>query len=168
MKAYGFDPTLKHHPRLDSVVEKTEGHFKYYKYAISDTNGTRPFFESIENVSGSFLNTHINVKQDTIRSYDVETVTLNKIFEILNVDYIDLLKMDIEGEEYSVLASAPDSVLRAINQMVVEFHHDIIDGLTIACTRNVVRMLKTAGFRSHTTDYVNYLFFRDAPVSSKV
>lgn len=163
LKAYGFDPTKKHHPNLESIVKKTKGRFKYYKCAISDSNGTRPFFESLRNISGSFFNDHINVKQNAIRSYVVKTIKLDTVFDILNLDHVDLLKMDIEGEEYSVLTSVHEATLKKIDQIVVEFHHDSIDRFSIADTRNIIRILETAGFRSHTTDHISYLFFRDKP-----
>lgn len=161
LKAYGFDPTKKNHPNLDSIVKKTKGLFKYYKYAISDTNGTKTFFESLENISGSFFNDHINVKRDAIRSYDVQTIRLDTIFDILNINHIDLLKMDIEGEEYSVLSSVSDATLKRIDQIAVEFHHHCIDHFSVADTRNIIQILENAGFISHTTDYINYLFFRN-------
>lgn len=161
LKAYGFDPTRKHHPHLEFIVKKMNGLFKYYKYAISDANGTKTFFESFENVSGSFFRDHINVTKDTIRSYDVRTITLDTIFDILNIDHIDVLKMDVEGEEYLVLSSVSDTTLKRIDQIVVEFHHHCVDCFSVALTRNVIQILETAGFKPYTTDYINYLFFRD-------
>jgi hypothetical protein len=35
---------------------------------------------------------------------------------------VDLLKLDIEGAEFEVIESTPDSILRSIGQITVEFH----------------------------------------------
>jgi FkbM family methyltransferase len=163
LRAFGFDPTRKHHPALDSISKERKGSFSFHKYAISDTCGTKLFYESLENVSGSFLRSHVNVRKDKVRAYEVETVNLEAVFDMLNIDYIDLLKMDIEGEEYSVLSSAPLSVLGQIDQIVVEFHHGTINQFDVGHTRRIVRILETAGFMPHTVDCENYLFFRPNP-----
>ena len=161
LNAYGFDPTRKHHPSLDGLVEKTRGHFRYYKYAISAESGTKQFFESIENRSGTFFSDHVNVRNDKTLAYDVTAVRLDAVFDMVKIDKIDVLKMDIEGEEYSVLTTVSGAKLRAIDQIVVEFHHDTVDRFSIEDTNEVVRILENNGFKWHTTDDVNYLFFRD-------
>ena len=160
LRIFGFEPTRKHHGNLDSVVEKTKGHFKYVKYAIADADGKRIFFESLTNVSGSFFKDHINIKRDKIRSYEVDAIRFDRIFDILGIGNIDLLKMDIEGGEYAVFASANVVTLGKIDQIAVEFHHDTIDHFSLADTNRVIRALETVGFESYTEDYTNYLFFR--------
>lgn len=160
LRIFGFEPTRKHHDKLDAIVERTKGHFKYFKYAIADADEKRIFFESLTNVSGSFFKDHINVKRDRICSYEVNAIRLDTMFDILKIDHIDLLKMDIEGEEYSVFASANVGTLKKIDQIVVEFHHDTIDRFSSADTERVVRALETDGFEPYTEDYTNYLFFR--------
>jgi FkbM family methyltransferase len=167
LKSYGFDPTRKHHPLLDLIVEKRRGFFKYYKYAMSNKCGTKPFYESLENVSGSFFRSHCNVKRDEIRTYDVKTVTLDSIFGILNTDHIDLLKMDIEGEEYSVFNSVTPNTLKKIDQIVVEFHHNSVENFSVAQTRSIIQILKKSGFLAHTIDDENFLFYQLAKIADK-
>jgi FkbM family methyltransferase len=160
LRVFGFEPTRKHHDKLDSVVRRTKGHFEYFKYAIADTDEKRIFFESLTNVSGSFFKDHINIKRDKIRSYEVSAIRFDRIFDILKIDHVDLLKMDIEGGEYAVFASASVVTLRKIDQIVVEFHHDTIDRFSLADTDGVIHALENVGFESYTEDYTNYLFFR--------
>jgi FkbM family methyltransferase len=160
LKAFGFDPTRKHHVKLDTVVERTNGRFKYYKYAIAANSQKKIFFESFENISGSLFKDHINVKNDEIRSYEVKTIRIDEIFGILKTDHIDLLKMDIEGGEYEVLASLNNVTLKKLDQIVVEFHHDTVDRFCLTDTQRAIRSLEDAGFKSYSEDYINYLFFR--------
>ena len=160
LRSFGFDPTRKHHPDLNAVVRETKGRFQFYPYALSGSSGVRKFFESEENVSGSFASDHLNIRRDTVTSYDVRTVTLGQVFDLLRLDHVDLLKMDIEGEEYDALSTTPPDVLRRIGQLVVEFHHHYVDHITRSDTDHVVSRLCQAGFRPFTTDKINYLFFR--------
>lgn len=160
LRSYGFDPTRKHHPDLGAVVRKTQGRFQYYPYAISGVSGIRKFFESQDNISGSFSTDHVNIKQDTTISYDVEVISLAQMFDLLGLERIDLMKMDIEGEEYSVLNTAMAGLVDRVGQLIVEFHHDNIGHVSRSETNRMVARLKKSGFKSYTTDNINYLFFR--------
>ncbi len=53
---------------------------------------------------------------------EVETISLPRFMERIGVEKIDLLKLDIEGAEFDLIASTPESVLRRVNQITVEFH----------------------------------------------
>lgn len=159
-KCYGFEPAQKHHASLNKVARRHKGLFQYYPFAISDSNSAQKFFESDRNISGSLLDDHNNVINDPVISYDVETITLDKIFEVLGVVKIDLVKLDIEGEEYPVLRSISKDSLDRIEQIVVEFHHFCVARYTEAYTSKVVTRLKHSGFRSFTNDGKTFLFFR--------
>lgn len=52
----------------------------------------------------------------------VPCVTLQRIFEENGVQACDLMKMDCEGAEYSILYSCSADCLRRISQMVIEVH----------------------------------------------
>lgn len=161
LRSFGFDPTRKHHEFLEALSEKAGPFFKFYKFALSENKGTKHFYETRENVSGSFYHDHTNIKSDKILEYDVETITLKDIFSLLNTVNIDLIKLDIEGEEYAVLGSAGKEVFERISQLVVEFHHGIVDRFTMADTQRVVEYLKGLGYIVYTKDTRNYLFFRN-------
>jgi FkbM family methyltransferase len=160
LRSYGFDPTRKHHPHLDTVVARTGEHFQYYPYAISGMSGIHRFFESQENVSGSFSADHSNIQCDTVVAYEVQAITLTEVFGLLELEQVDLLKMDIEGEEYSTLQAVEPALIRQIDQLIVEFHHHCIDHVTLADTKAAVQRLVEIGFRPYTVDGVNYLFFQ--------
>ena len=57
---------------------------------------------------------------------------------MLEWDFVDLVKMDIEGMELEMLNSIPDSVLARIGQMSVEFH----DFNAMYSSQEVSRVLK--------------------------
>jgi hypothetical protein len=66
------------------------------------------------------------------------------IMEKLGHSFIDVLKMDIEGGEYSVVGDIMTSNLE-IGQILIEFHHRF-EGFKMANTRAVIRLLNTRGY----------------------
>src|SRR3989339_424686 len=71
LKSFGFDPTKKHFVSLKKIEDKYHGKFNIYQLALSLRDKNKIFYESGENVSGSFMDDHINIKNDTINSYKV-------------------------------------------------------------------------------------------------
>jgi FkbM family methyltransferase len=157
---HGFEPTRKHHSELESIVKKSHGRFFYHPYALAAAKGWRTFFESKENISGSLFPDHINVQNDTVSSYEVESLSLENIFTYLDVPQVDVFKLDIEGAEYEVLRAVPPHVLGRINQLIVEFHDYCVPAFRKQDTLELVRKLKQSGFRSFTHDGKVYLFYR--------
>ena len=74
---------------------------------------------------------------------------------------IDLLKLDIEGAEYSLLeALTANGRIRAARQLLVEFHHGVTQHGPND-TRRIVDGLADAGFRLVHTEGRNYIFRQD-------
>lgn len=59
------------------------------------------------------------------KAFRVSTITLEDIFINNDINYCDLLKIDIEGAEYAVLLSTPDKIFDKINLICMEYHPDI-------------------------------------------
>ena len=70
---------------------------------------------------------------------------LPTIMRDLGHDRIDLVKMDIEGAEFSVLDDLVDNNVLA-SQLLVEFHHRF-EGIGIGKSREAIRKLKSHGYR---------------------
>lgn len=84
-------------------------------------------------------------RQDSGATFAAPVRTLTTIMRDLGHDHIDLLKMDIEGGEYAVIADLVSRNL-PVNQLLVEFHHNFA---TIPFRKTVaaVRALRANGFR---------------------
>ena len=103
---------------------KLEGHIKPYNLAVSDKEGTIKFGDVI-----------------------YKAISFRQIFEQNKIDKCDLLKMDIEGAEYTVLLNCPADVLKTINAITMECHYfDTNNDLD-----NLVRYLSETGFNVKTT-----------------
>jgi FkbM family methyltransferase len=161
-RCYGLEPTRRHHSALRALSELTSGRFTHLDCGVAAQNGRLVFYESLENVSGSVLADHVNVRRDETLTYEIETVGIDGLFDLLGVAWIDLLKLDIEGAEYSALASAMPQSLARIGQMIVEFHDHCVSRYWPWHTRRLMRKLRTAGFSVYSRDGINCLFFRSS------
>ncbi len=52
----------------------------------------------------------------------VEAITLATLWEREGLDRVDLLKIDIEGSEYELIAETPSEILRRSDRIVIEYH----------------------------------------------
>lgn len=111
-----------------------------------------------DGVSGSLVGSHEYVAGGT--ELAVTTTTLEEILAAAGRDECDILKLDIEGAEYEVLAALCRSgAIRRVRQLLVEFHHQVthhgIDA-TVASGAAV----QAAGFRLVHVEGRNYIFRR--------
>jgi len=160
LRSIGFDPTRRHESQLRALARNHEAKFEFQPAALGAASGRARFHESQENLSGSMLNEHRNVRSDVVESYDVPVVTLQQAIATSPNGRVDLIKMDVEGVEYDVIESSGDALLQSVPQWIIEFHHDSVANIPVARTKSNVRRLRRLGYSVHTTDYVNFLFYR--------
>ena len=159
LRAYGVDPTRKHRGELKQLEEKTNGQFKHLQYAVTAKDGKLTFHESAENQSGSILDDHSNVMRDTIKTYDVESISLSTLMKYIEAPQVDLLKLDLEGAEYELLRNVSKEDLGPFRQLFIEFHHHNTS-YTTADTQKLVDEICSLGYTAFSFDDHNYLFFK--------
>jgi len=147
LECFAVDPTRKHASALREL-EKNTPNFHYLAYALGSSESVVEFYESTLNVSGSLLPDHRNVVNDPIVRYPVQMVTLDRLLQIVDREEIAIMKLDIEGAEYSLIESLELAVLKHIRQLLVEFHHEIIASATVADTRNAISRIKSSGMKA--------------------
>jgi FkbM family methyltransferase len=79
-------------------------------------------------------------------SVTVAGTTLKSFLNRHAISTVDLLKMDIEGAEFDVLASTSDLDLLRIRQLTIEFH-DFLDSSLLPRVRITDQRLRRLGFR---------------------
>jgi FkbM family methyltransferase len=79
------------------------------------------------------------------RMVDVEAITLADAIALSPTERIELIKMDIEGEEVAVLQEASPELLQRVSQLTVEFH-DFLDKDSVPAIRAVIKKMKGLGF----------------------
>jgi FkbM family methyltransferase len=159
LECFAVDPTLKHAPALQRL-EQEQHAFHYLPLAVGPENGTAEFHESQVNVSGSFLKSHRNIVNDPVRTYAVEVVTLAELLRRIGRSPVAIVKLDLEGVEYAVIDSLDRVALQEVGQLLVEFHHEIVGGITWHDTLKAVRRVESLGFRSLTYNGRDCLFYR--------
>jgi FkbM family methyltransferase len=113
-----------------------------------------------DGVSGSLEASHEYV--DGGERIETQTVDLDTLLAHASRTECDVLKLDIEGAEYDLLAALIDSGrIRAARQVLVEFHHGVTRHVLDDTHRTVVK-LAAAGFPLVHIEGRNYIFRRDA------
>jgi FkbM family methyltransferase len=120
-KVYAFDPT----PRAAEYINAQDfpkSKFEFYQYALSSEDGSLDFGIPSDDKSEPSGSLHKNVAELTIsRTIKVKAKKLSTIMKELNINHLDLLKMDIEGSEYEVIDDFLDDKIFP-DQICLEFH----------------------------------------------
>ncbi len=112
-----------------------------------------------DGVSGSLVGTHEYVEGG--ESLSVETVDLRAALTRAGRQECDVLKVDVEGAEYAVLAQLCDSGdIRLARQVLIEFHHGVTHH-SLEETKAAADRLAGCGFRLIHTEGRNYIFRRE-------
>jgi len=90
---------------------------------------------------GTHSGGHSIYQQHTNKFFEVPTITLSDIIEEFGP--IDLLKIDIEGAEFTIFEKIKKRTLQCINAIVGEFHLDYGD------INSIIKRMKKAGFKLH-------------------
>lgn len=154
---YSFEPDARLFKDLPS-----QPRVKYFPYAIDGESGTMTLSLGEEHCSSAVYTE--NMKQQRIQ---VDKVCINDFVKSHSLDVIDLLKLDIEGSEISVLESMDDEQLSKIKQITVEFH-DFLSPSDIPKIKFIVSKLRERGFyftRFSTHTWGDCLFLNEHLVS---
>ena len=138
---FGFDPTPKSIKWIAN--QKLTNRFSFFEYGIADKTGLVDFYlpKNEENVSGSFVN-QININPDS--KIQVQMKSFYDLTIELGHEYINIVKMDIEGAEYMVLENLLKSGIR-IDQILIEFHDRFFpNGKQM--TINSIKLLEDHGY----------------------
>ena len=139
---HAYDPTPKSVRWVRQSIR--DPRFIFHEFAIAPTDGRMQLFlPSHENwVSGS-----LHPGAHTTNEYvDVASRKLTSILNDIGATKLDVLKMDIEGAEYSVLGdylNDPSAVLPG--QIALEFHH-FYPEFGLGATRETMRLLRDHGY----------------------
>lgn len=119
-KIYSVEPSNDHMTVLNTMVKYNKlDKVTTIKKALSHENGTADFYHS-ENVTMFSLS---NLVDNTGVKETVNTITLDKLFEEQGIEYIDFMKLDVEGAEGKIIGSKGfESVADKIGTIVLEWH----------------------------------------------
>lgn len=107
--------------------------------AIAARNGRLSFNVNAETCSS------LHYADSGATRVEVEAITLAEALALEPEGRIDLIKMDIEGEEVPILLQADAALFSRVAQITVEFH-DFLDASSLPSILLVIERLKSQGF----------------------
>jgi FkbM family methyltransferase len=140
LRVHAFDPTPRSIEWLQTQTAPPE--FVFHAYGVADFDGNCTFLppENPAHVSHSIV-----ARESSRPAIDVPVRRLGTIMKMLRHEHIDLLKMDIEGAEFDVLADMLAQGIQ-VKQLLVEFHHRW-PHIGVEKTKQAIRALNGAGYR---------------------
>ncbi|RLG13733.1 hypothetical protein DRN69_05115 [Candidatus Pacearchaeota archaeon] len=119
-KIYALEPDPDNFKQLCKNIEinKLQGVIIPFKKAVSKENGELFFYISNQSSRSSSL---FKLKSPGSRIM-VDSISLQSLFEILELNRCDVLKVDIEGAEYEVFYNSPTKIVRKIDNICMECH----------------------------------------------
>jgi FkbM family methyltransferase len=141
LKIHAFDPTPRVVQWYNDNRLKVPDSFIFHTHGIENYDAEADFqpISTKHELRSSSHSTY--AKPETkVFSVRVPMKTLETAMSELGHDKVDILKMDIEGSEWSVIPDIIDRNLE-IYQILVEFHHLEFRNVGIKATKNCLRML---------------------------
>jgi FkbM family methyltransferase len=138
---YGFDPT----PRSIAWVaaQRLPTGFVMHPWGLADYDGVASFLPPLN--SSHVSHTLLQGADDSRPRIELPVRQLATIMQELGHTRIDVLKMDIEGAEYSVIDALVVSEIRP-RQILLEFHHQL-PGIELARSERALDQLNGVGYR---------------------
>ena len=125
IKCYLVDADTRMINLLKSNFGKNSNN-KVIHQAIYSHDGVVDFFEDNDcSMVSSISEIDANNKMENKTKNIVSCITPNTLIdEIIDEDYIDLMKIDIEGAEYDIFNTISDENLLKINNLLIEYHNN--------------------------------------------
>jgi FkbM family methyltransferase len=117
--------------------------------AIAAKRGTCSFYLEDKGGTNSSLHKRNEEQKQTV---NVETITLEDAIALQPAERVELIKIDIEGEELALLQTASAEALQRAAQITVEFE----DYHGVAAIRSAIRRMKSLGFWTVRFSWRNY------------
>lgn len=142
-----FEPWQPTYRRLlenisDNHLERT---VQAHPIALGGSCGTITLLEGRTSAGSSMYEASPNIAS-THTSQQVACLNLQAAIAHSGLQVIDLLKIDAEGAEITILESAPQACLRSIKKIVFECHSDIHPSALVKVTRCLTRNSFTVSF----------------------
>jgi FkbM family methyltransferase len=140
LTVHGFDPSPE---AVRWITARTDlpPQYNFHSYGLGAHDGIVSFFAPAKGGMYSLADSAKFVERSQIL---LPVKSLSSIRSALGTDYIDVLKMDIEGAEYDQI----DAIIEnrsSIGQLLIEFHHRT-GAATLKETVRSVDRLRRAGF----------------------
>jgi FkbM family methyltransferase len=141
-QVHGFDPTPRSLEWIAAQVLPSG--FQFHPVGLAEIDGVSEFEPPVKSAHVSFSRAKI-AQKNSAKMVVASVQTLESIVKNIGKGLPSVVKMDIEGFEYSVIANICLGSLRP-RQLLVEFHHDLY-GYARRDTEEAVQALKNVGYK---------------------
>jgi FkbM family methyltransferase len=116
---YAYEPIKDNYDLLSRniTLNSLNNQVKSFNLGIASTAGKKTFY-LINSVKHTITSSH-----EKASSITLDCITLQDIFTNNKIDTVDLLKMNCEGAEYEIFYNTPQTYLKKINEIRMEFHN---------------------------------------------
>ncbi|MBI4121335.1 MAG: FkbM family methyltransferase [Candidatus Ryanbacteria bacterium] len=142
-KIFAFEPDPENYKQLLlNINANNAANVTTSALAVSETRGKLVFQKDALNSAESSL-----FKPGSY-TVEVESTTLEDIFDKNKISACNILKLDCEGAEYEILYGAPEKIFSSIEKIVMECHSPEYFGLKDSShtQKEMAEFLKTRGF----------------------
>ncbi len=152
-QVYSFEPNQQLFLYLSKIF--TEVNLR--AFALSDKEGRANFKipeinAQSDDTLGTLETTHVEQAETGRNTYEVKTITLDGFVELENIQRLDLLKIDVEGHEGSVLKGAEKTLEKFHPAIIIEAeqrHHPGTD------LQELLKPLRDKGYVVSYFDYTS-------------
>lgn len=139
-------------PNNFKVLPKRDNYI-LYNNIISNTDGENMVF--FEDCNSPYNGSSVFNYFSAVVKHNISSISLSRIMEDNNIQHVDVLKVDIEGSEYTLLDKLDRNIFDKIRQITVEFH-DFINPVLKEETKEIVKKIESFGFKtiSKSTGYM--------------
>ena len=143
-KVFSYEPFPGNREHLEKNCQTRENVTVIHKAVAGKPGTIRLFIPESKGCTGSY-SSFPDLRVTTESYQEVPSITLNQVFSDNKIYRCDLLKIDIEGQEYEVLHSTDDEVLSRTIRIHGEYHNVEPDNV-ITRIDNFISFLRSKGY----------------------
>lgn len=119
-RIFSFEPFPDNYKLLQENIKRNglNNQISTFNLAVSDSNQDLELHIDLQNSGGNSIYRKVG------KAIKVKCITLDEVFKNNKIDYCHVLKIDIEGAEYSVLYNTSSETLKKIGHIMME-HHEV-------------------------------------------
>lgn len=151
-KIFCFEPIKENYDVLISNIELNEiTNIVASNKAVSTDSRTVTIYLN-EDQSGHSMH------YTSSKKIEVESISLQEIFDVNSIKKCDFMKMDCEGEEYDIMESLPDAYYTKIGKICMEYHLADVKLRTLNDLINRLRKFSFKTIKTETTTDMGLLY----------
>jgi len=113
---FTFEPVPENYDLLvDNIKSNNLTHIKPFNLAVSNSSSNVKLYLNDDDSGHSMFS-------KSSRTINVDSISLQKIFDDNDIETCNFLKLDCEGTEYEILENLPLSYFDKIQKLVIEYH----------------------------------------------